>query len=233
MKIEVLFPEYCNLFGDLANMDYLRKCLPEAEFVETPITAKPEFLSGGVDLVYMGPMTERTQERVIKKLMPFRDAINRQIESGKVFLFTGNAVEVLMEYIVDEKLGKIRGLGIFSYYAKRDMMHRHNSNFRGSFEDTEIMGFKTQFTMSYPLTEETDPFIKVEKGVGMNKKAKFEGLKRKNFYATYLTGPILIMNPAFTKKILRTLGVKDALAFEYEVIAAYDIRLRDFKNSNN
>ena len=30
MKIEVLFPEFCNLFGDAYNMVYLEKTLPEA-----------------------------------------------------------------------------------------------------------------------------------------------------------------------------------------------------------
>lgn len=34
MKIEILFPEYCNLFGDLGNMMYLKACMPEAEFIE-------------------------------------------------------------------------------------------------------------------------------------------------------------------------------------------------------
>ena len=33
MKIEVLFPEFCNLFGDAYNMVYLEKTLPEAEFI--------------------------------------------------------------------------------------------------------------------------------------------------------------------------------------------------------
>ena len=35
MKIEVLFPEFCNLFGDAYNMVYLEKTLPEAEFIRT------------------------------------------------------------------------------------------------------------------------------------------------------------------------------------------------------
>ena len=41
MKIEILFPEFCNLYGDLANMDYLRRCLPQAEFVETSLQEEP------------------------------------------------------------------------------------------------------------------------------------------------------------------------------------------------
>ena len=34
-KIEILFPEFCNLAGDSSNMRYLRKCMPKAEFIET------------------------------------------------------------------------------------------------------------------------------------------------------------------------------------------------------
>lgn len=35
MKIEVLYPEICNLYGDLFNVKYLSECLPEAEIVYT------------------------------------------------------------------------------------------------------------------------------------------------------------------------------------------------------
>ena len=35
MKIEILFPEFCNLFGDMYNMKYLKMCIPDAEFIET------------------------------------------------------------------------------------------------------------------------------------------------------------------------------------------------------
>ena len=35
VKIEILFPEFCNLFGDMYNMKYLKMCLPDAEFIET------------------------------------------------------------------------------------------------------------------------------------------------------------------------------------------------------
>ena len=31
MKIEILFPEFCNLFGDISNMKYLKKCLASKE----------------------------------------------------------------------------------------------------------------------------------------------------------------------------------------------------------
>ena len=96
---------------------------------------------------------------------------------------------------------KIDGLGIFDVYAKRDMFHRHNSFLIGKYEDIEIIGFKSQFTMLYGNNTDMT-FVEVEKGIGINKESKLEGIRRNNFFGTYLLGPILILNPLFTKKII-------------------------------
>ena len=38
MKIEVLFPEVANLYGDLSNIEYLKKCLNnDVEIIETSL----------------------------------------------------------------------------------------------------------------------------------------------------------------------------------------------------
>ena len=95
MKIEVLFPEFCNLFGDAYNMVYLEKTLPEAEFIRTKFSDDVRFTEEKMNLVYMGPMTERMQEQVIRKLMPLKEKIQKAIDDGTVFLFTGNALETL------------------------------------------------------------------------------------------------------------------------------------------
>ena len=45
MKIEILFPEICNLFGDMGIMKYLIKCLPNAELISTAFGDIPLFAS--------------------------------------------------------------------------------------------------------------------------------------------------------------------------------------------
>ena len=102
MKIEILFPEFCNLYGDLANMDYLRRCLPQAEFVETSLQEEPLLAREKVDMVYLGPMTERLQEAVLEKLRPLRARIWELIDQDTLFLCTGNALELFGQYIVKE-----------------------------------------------------------------------------------------------------------------------------------
>ncbi len=229
MKIEILFPEFCNLFGDTSNMRYLEKCLPDAEFAETPFESEPLFLTEQPRLIYLGPMTERTQERVLKKFAPYKDRLDNLIRSGTCFLFTGNALEIMGSYIENEDGTKIEGLGLLPLYAKRDMMHRHNSTFLGKFQGEEIMGFKSQFTMSYPQGE-FEGLFETEKGVGLNKKCSFEGIRKQNFFGTYLLGPLLILNPGFTEYLLKQMGINDPqLAFAEEMRAAYDKRLKDFR----
>lgn len=228
MRIEVLFPEFCNLFGDIFNMKYLKMCLPDAEFIETALDEVPTFVSEEVNLIYLGPMTENTQEKVIKKLLPYKERIEELIEKNVVFLFTGNALEVLGKYIENEDGSKINGLGIFDVYSKRDMMHRHNSLMVGKFEDIEIVGFKSQFTMMYG-DNTNSYFLEVEKGIGLNKESKLEGIKKNNFIGTYVIGPILILNPLFTKKIMKMLGQEKEVALKDDVIAAYEARLEELK----
>lgn len=234
MKIEILYPEFCNLNGDMGNMQYLKKCLPEAEIIETDIDKEPTFNNQeDISLIYMGTLSERAQEIVIQKLKPYKAKIEELIEKGQVFLFTGNSIEVLGEYIENEDGSKIEGLGVFKIYAKRDMLHRHNSFFLGKYKDIELVGFKSQFTMLYGYNE-NNYFATVDMGIGINEKSKLEGIKKNNFIATYVIGPILILNPLFTKELFKLMGVETPkLAFEKEVLEAYEIRLNKFRNIHN
>ncbi len=230
LKIEILFPEFCNLYGDISNMKYLKKCLPKANYIETAFDEEPRFVKENVNFIYLGPMTESRQEKVIKKLAPYKERIEQLIEENVIFLITGNAIEIFGKYIENEDGSRIEALGIFNIYAKRDMLHRHNSIFIGTWEETQIVGFKSQFTFSYG--ENIDCcFAKVEKGVGLNKESTLEGIQKNNFIATYLIGPILILNPYFTKKLIEKMEIKEPqLAFEEDVINAYEQRLKEFQN---
>lgn len=229
-KIEILFPEFCNLYGDISNMKYLKKCMPKAQYIETSFDEEPTFVKHDVDFIYLGPMTEKMQEKVIRKLEPYKNRIEELIEKNVIFLITGNAIEIFGSYIQNEDGTRIEALNIFDIHAKRDMMHRHNSKFVGKFEDIEIVGFKSQFTFSYG-DNTNNYFAEVEKGVGLNKESKYEGIRKNNFLATYLIGPILILNPLFTKNIIKKIGIKEPkLAFEQDVMAAYKQRLEELRS---
>ena len=85
LKIEVLFPETANLYGDTHNMVYLQQCLPKAEFIETSLADEPYFVANDVNMIYMGSMKESTQEKVIEKLSKYRSRIIELIKKNVVF----------------------------------------------------------------------------------------------------------------------------------------------------
>lgn len=229
LKIEILFPEFCNLYGDISNMKYLKKCLPKAKFIETAFDEEPAFNKEKINFIYLGPMTENRQEKVIQKLQPYKERIKELIQENVIFLITGNAIEIFGNYIENEDGSKVEGLGIFNLHAKRDMLHRHNSMFIGEWEEIELVGFKSQFTYSYGENDE-NYFAKVKKGIGLNKESTLEGMQDHNFIATYIIGPILILNPYFTKRLIEKMGIeKPNLAFEEDTIAAYKQRLKELK----
>lgn len=229
-KIEMLFPEICNLFGNMYNIKYLQETSDEIEVIYTDLTTKPKFLDEEIDMVYMSPMTEKSQELVINALKPYKEEIKKKIEDRQIFLVIGNALEIFGDYIENEDGSKLDALGLTGLYAKRDMMHRYNSLFLGEFEDMKIEGFKSQFSMSYGNNSENYLFDTI-RGDGINKETKYEGIKIKNFMGTYVLGPLLVVNPEFTKYILKLMKLDvDNVAFEEIANKCYDIRLKEFEN---
>ncbi len=229
MKIEVLYPEICCLFGDKANMRYFEMCLPEAEFIKTPVSQMPLFLTEDVDMVYFGSCSESNQEKILNRLKGHEDRIRELIDKGVIFLMTGNTFEIMGNYITDSDGKRIDCLGIFDFYAERTIPDRHNSLVLGEYNAMKIVGSVSRFTHSYEI-KESDGFIAVNKGYGSCKESKNEGIRRKNLFGTYLLGPLLVLNPDFTKYLMTLLGVENpTLAFEKEIYKAYEVRLKEFE----
>lgn len=228
-KVELLFPELCNIYGESYNVEYLRRCSDEIEVINTNHMDTPAFVNEDVDMIYLGCTTERKQEQIIGILSQYRDRIIELIDKGVIFLATGNAVEIFGNYIEDAGR-KIDALGIFDFYSVRYMSRdRHNSQFIGTFDDITVLGHRSQFSFAYGDFD--DNFIDVQKGIGMNPDTKKEGVRRNNFYGTYSLGPFLILNPLFAKKLMRIMGIDDTLCFEKEIVEAYEYRLTELNRT--
>ncbi len=227
MKIEMLYPEICCLYGDKANVRYLKDCVLNSEVIETGLNEKPHFLDEKISLVYMGSTSEEGQKKIIQKLMPYKEEIKKCVEEGMFFLFTGNAFEVFFEEIEIEK-EKIEGLNIFPFKAICDLNKRHNSLYLGKFQEKKVVGYTSRFSHTYGDNKENFLFETI-KGTGLNHENSFEGIRIHNFFGTYLLGPLLIQNPYFTKYLLKEMGMEDSIAFEDDVIEAYLDRVQEFE----
>ena len=264
MKIEFLYPELCNLFGDAMNAEYLRRAIPEAVFVKTPMKANPAFNSGEVNLIYLGSMTEGGQNLAAQELWPHRERFIDLINGGTVFLVTGNAFELFGTHIENEDGTFIETLGLFGMYAKRQMLRRYNSIYLGMFQDMEIVGFKSQFAHSYDgsktgdgttqgdgsvvfdsalrcRTQQNRPPVSFRppvpalfqtlRGAGRKPGQVEDGVRINNFLATYVLGPLLVLNPLFARYLLELLGVPQReLPYEKAAMVSYEARLREFRD---
>jgi CobQ-like glutamine amidotransferase family enzyme len=234
ITIEMLFPEIANLHGDNANIDYLARCLPDARVVRTGLNETPVFVSGNVDLIYLGPLTEKGQIRAIARLAPHKTRIEELIQSGTHFLFTHNAMECLGSRIVNSEMNSdTPGVGIFDFSSEVRMLDRYTGKVMGSFEGVSqpIVGYKSQFSMVSD-SPEIPGFMTTTRGIGRNPSTHVEGVRVKNFIGTSLIGPVLLMNPHLAHWLLTSMSPtrEPQLAFHDIAVAAYDARLREFQD---
>ena len=233
IKIEVLYPEFCNLYGDTGNILYLKEKLlrmgAEVDIMYTHYGETPFFAGdNALDFLYIGPCTESQQELIASELLKYSDKLKEKAENGLFVLATGNSFELFGEYIEKCSGEKISCLNWQPFYAKRFDRLRFNDNCVGNFGDIKITGFKNQLSHSYG--EIKSPFITMLKGAGLNPQAKIEGISYNNLIATYLIGPILLLNPPLTAYILKGLLKEDYkeinLPFETQ---AYEQRISEIQ----
>ncbi|MBR5202062.1 MAG: hypothetical protein IKW45_02250 [Clostridia bacterium] len=227
--IEVLYPEYNNLYGDRGNAEYLKKKLTlagyDVEIFETSLFDEPKFINEKVDILLLGPCQEKHQLIEIEALKKYREAIENRIENGGLILATGNAFEIFGDYIEDAKGEKHDCLKFFPYYAKQFSRLRYNDCSVGEFDGMQITGFKNLLSHSYG--ENPCPFLTMKTGAGMNKETKIEGVHKNNLFATYHTGPILPLNPQFSDYLIKLVD-SDYVGVElkYET-QAYESRIKE------
>lgn len=232
MIIEILYKEIAMLYGDQGNIDILKKCLPDVKFIYTTLTDVPYFINNEVNLVLMGPTSESDQLNILNALMPYKKEIKQAIKNKIHFLLTGNAVDIFGKYILDDTNLMHPALDILDFYVKQDLWHRYNGFAIGHFQDFEITGHKSQFSMIYGDNQK-NYFFKVERGIGINLDSNLEGFHVDNLYATHLLGPILVLNPLFLKHLLADMGVKDIqIPFEKDLMNAYNQRVTEFNDEH-
>ena len=234
MKLEILYPEVANLYGELANVSYLAASAPELEVVECGLNERPAFLDpkAGVDFVYFGTMSESGQLMALERLRPMRDDIVAALEAGLPFLATGNAHELFGSRIACASGEEIPCLDVLPYHAERDMKKRFNSLYVGTYGELEIVGFKSQFSHGY-YDGEIDSLFMTTRGPGFNPDVVPEGVRWHNFMATYLIGPLFVLNPLFMKTLMAELGLGEVTpAYEKAALEAYERRLAEYHEPN-
>lgn len=230
MTIEVLFSEVCGIYGDAQNPKYLEATLPDAQFIYTPLTDEPYFVSNTPDMIYIGTMPEQIQRRVIEKLLPYKARLEELIDGGMPILATGNSGEIFtkrIDYVTEEI--SVEALGIFDLTVKTDLFGRWNGKVLGDMDGMTIVGFHSQFSEVLGDNSE-NCFVKCQKGCGINRQSTLEGFRKNNLICTHLLGPILPVNPLFCEYFISLAGVQAKAAYREAAMDAYEQRLKEFND---
>lgn len=210
IRIAYLYYDLLNLYGENGNIKILKSQLEsiDVNVVVNFLTIDDELNFANYDFVYIGAGTENNQKIALKHLLKYKDDIKSYIKEGKFFLATGNSIEFFGQYILGAD-NKIETLDIFPYYTviskKRkfaDALFKSNSEL--------YIGFQNQYGI---LKDNNYPWFTVIKGIN-NDNSNNEGVLYKNFYATYLIGPIFVRNPHFLKLIIKRLLIKKKLKYK-------------------
>lgn len=233
MRIEIMYPELCCLYGDKGNTKFLQQCLPEAEYLYTQLNERPHFLDEEIDLCCMYSMSEQNQELILSRLMQWKDEITAKCAAGKtLFLLTGNALELFGRYIQREDDSRVECLGIFNTYAKRHAPKRFNTLIQADFEGMTLLGYTSRFSDTYNLSEDI-AMCRVQIGSGVNPDTKLEGIRQDRVIATYMLGPLLIANPDFSKWLLKQIGIAEpVLPYEDALYLSYETRRKEFQRTD-
>lgn len=219
--IEILYPEICNLYGDSGNILLMSKM--NLKLTKTLFNDEPYFVKNDVKMIYMGPTPEDMLEQIISKLEPYKKRIEELIKNNVYFLCTGNALDIFSKEIILSNGKKLNGLGLIDVYVT--YKERYNTLVLGEGEKP-IVGYKSQNSY-YKSNEEALFHLKREYSNNL-----LEGVRKNNFMGTNLLGPILVLNPLFTKELFKELGYNDDILYYDELVKAYQKRVEEYKTVN-
>lgn len=201
-----LYPDWMSLYGEYANLAVLCRHLGAVGVQASVRTVEPEDTPEFriADMIYMGAGTERGQKAALTALAPYAGELKAAAERGAVVLFTGNAMELLGASVTDAA-GKVwAGLGLADYSTvETEKRVPVDVIAASSLWEAPAVGFMNKCSTTRGITSPL--FNSLALGFGNELERGPEGYVSGNLFATHITGPVLVKNPAFTDLLIRRL----------------------------
>jgi len=216
IKIAHLYYDLMNLYGEHGNILALKHHLEEHKIkvIIHYLSIEDHISFEDYDLFYIGCGNKEAFHQVRKNILQYKKEIKKVFHKNKFFLITGNALDLFgksYHTINDEEL---ETLDIFNYESFEEKNRIVGEQFYTYQEmKEEIIGFVNRDS-SIKFVKEKHLFD-VKRGVGFVPEAIIEGIQAKNFYGTYLLGPLFIRNPYFTELIIQKILEQKKLPFTY------------------
>ena len=202
-KIAHLYYDLMNLYGESGNILALKKHLENQNLkvTITNLSLNDKIDFNNYDFYYIGSGNDEAYNLTLTHLKQYQQDIKKAIDNNKFFLATGNSLCLFGDLnILDFKPEKcefrIVGEQTFQYQNLKE----------------EIIGFQNRDYILKFVKEKH--LFEVKKGTGYVPKAITEGIKKNNFYGTFLLGPLLIRNPYFNEYLVQEIMTQNNLDYK-------------------
>lgn len=227
-----LYDDLLDLYGDSGNLTIICDRLNKME-----IQTKVSRLSIGDNLdfslyhmIYIGPGKAKNLAKASEHFYKYAEQAKQAIESGVVFLVTGNARLLFGKSFTGYDGAAYQGIGLFDYTA-RETGNVFISDVVASpvfAPDTNGYGF---INRTAHIDGNTGDFLfDVHTGAGDNEtEATHEGNLLNNYFGTWQLGPVLVKNPHLLNTILQRLAADDYREIDSTLEQkALDLTLKEF-----
>lgn len=223
IKILHLYYDIMNMYGESANIRALEHALDKEE-VKYKIDFKSlhdDIKIMDYDFIYIGTGLDESYSLVLEDLKKYKEDLIKYIDDNKFILVTGNALDLFSD------------LKILNFKSvKEDFRIIGEQVYTTDLIKNYVIGFQNRNTVIKEYSE--TPLFKVTTGTGFAPNNKNEGIRKNNFYGTYLLGPLLIRNPYlleyFTKNLLKMKNLKYKAMTHDTAYQAYEAYLKNFVN---
>ena len=205
MELNILhfYPDLMSLYGSYANVSILKRTLEDMgnTVTVTPILPGQAADLVNADFVYLGAGTEHAQKAALADFARFAEPLKAAAESGVTMLFAGNSMELLGKTITDDAGLVYDGLGLAGFTSVQQKK-RFVEDVYGHTDlyDDAVVGFINKCSVISGV--ETPLVTAMDMGFGNEAKGGPEGYHAQNVFASQLTGPILVKNPALLKAVV-------------------------------
>lgn len=245
LTIAWLYPELMSTYGDRGNIITIKR---RAQWRNIEVNIKKISIDSTVDeiqscdFLFMGGAQDRQQKIVSLDLKKKQKAILDMAERNIPGLYICGAFQFLGNYYKEADGSIIDGLKIFDMHTVNSEIYKNrlignvilktDVKYLNNYEFSKyLVGFENHGGRTY-LGKNTNSFAKVIKGFGNNGEDTTEGAIYKNYFGTYLHGPILPKNPHFAdylltlalevkyKKKIKLLNLNDTLEKKAHILIA-------------